>query len=259
MALTVPNGLTGTYYLIVDADSGDAIYEIDLTSKVAASAGTISVTSEPADLVVSSFTAPAQLQAGTIASLSWTVTNQGTGDTIATTWNDAVYASASSNLSSPVLLGTFAHQGLLEAGQSYSTTEPVPIPISLSGTYYLFVTTNPATIDPTTNQPTYAVYESNYANDSSTPVTVTVNQSLADLVVTQVAAPSALETGQTVTITWTTANVGTGTTNVDSWYDDVWMSTTTDVGEGGTDVYLGSYYRSITLSHLGSRTQPRRP
>ncbi len=136
----------------------------------------------------------------------------------------------------------------MNAGQSYSTTEPVPIPISLSGTYYLFVTTNPASIDPTTNQPTYAVYESNYANDSSTPVTVSVNQSLADLVVTQVAAPSALATGQTVTITWTTANVGTGTTNANSWYDDVWMSTTTDVGEGGTDVYLGSYYRSNGLS-----------
>jgi len=248
VALTVPNGLSGTYYVIADADSGDAIYEIDLSSKIAASTSTISVSSQPADLVVSSFSAPAQLQAGTIPTLSWTVTNQGTGDTIATTWNDAVYASASSNLSSPVLLGTFAHQGLLEAGQSYSTTEPVPIPISLSGTYYLFVTTNPATIDQTTNQPTYAVYESNYANDSSTPVTVTVNQSLADLVVTQVAAPSALETGQSVTITWTTANVGTGTTNANSWYDDVWMSTTADVNEGGIDVYLGSYYRSNSLA-----------
>jgi len=248
VALTIPNGLTGTYYVIADADSGDVIFELDLSSKVAASTNTVSVTSEPADLIVSSFTAPAQLQDGTIATLSWTVANQGTGDTVATTWNDDVFASASSNLSSPILLGTFAHNGLLNAGHSYTTSQPVTVPISLSGTYYVFVTTNPQYIDPTTHEPTYAVYESNYANDSSPPVTVSVNQLLADLVVTNVAAPSALETGQTYTITWTTANEGTGTTNVNSWYDDVWMSTTTDVGEGGTDVYLGSYYRSNALA-----------
>ena len=57
-----------------------------------------------------------------------------------------------------------------------------------------------------------------------------------------------METGETVMISWTTANNGTGTTNVNSWYDDVWMSTATDVGEGGTDVYLGSYYRSNALA-----------
>ncbi len=180
--------------------------------------------------------------------MSWTVANQGTGDTVATTWNDEVFASASADLSSPILLGIFAHNGLLNAGQSYATSQPVSIPISLSGTYYVFVSTNPQYVDPTTHQSTYDVYESNYANDSSAPMTVTVNQSLADLVVMNVAAPSTLQTGQTYTITWVTTNRGTGTTNFNSWYDDVWMSTTTDVGEDGTDVYLGSYYRSNALA-----------
>jgi RHS repeat-associated protein len=246
--LTLPNAIAGTYYLIADADVADQVYEFDLSSKIGASASTIAVSSAPADLIVSSFKVPASVQAGTNVSLSWTVKNQGTGDSIATSWDDDVFASTSSNLSSPILVGTYVHNGLMNADQSYTTSQPVPIPLSLSGTVYLFVTTNPSFIDPTTKLTTYAVYESNYANDNSTAAIVTVAQALADLIVQNVAAPSTLETGQMVTVTWTTDNDGNATTNASSWYDDVWMSTDADVNEGGNDVYLGSYYRSNSLA-----------
>jgi hypothetical protein len=101
VALTIPDGLSGTYYVIADADSGDVIFELDQSSKVAASTKTISVTSKPADLVVTSFSTPAQLQAGSIATLTWTVANEGTGDTVATAWNDEVFASAQPLLPDP--------------------------------------------------------------------------------------------------------------------------------------------------------------
>ena len=49
---TVPNGLSGSYYLIVDADSGDSVYELDQTGKFGVGASAIQITSKPADLAV---------------------------------------------------------------------------------------------------------------------------------------------------------------------------------------------------------------
>ena len=49
---TLPNGLSGTYFLVVDTDSGNAVFELNKTNNLGLSSG-IAVTSMPADLVVS--------------------------------------------------------------------------------------------------------------------------------------------------------------------------------------------------------------
>ena len=78
------------------------------------SAGFSVTLSPPPDLAVSNVQAPAQDFSGQPMSLSWTVSNTGTGPTAATAWTDAVYMSPTATLgSSATLLGTFAHQGAL--------------------------------------------------------------------------------------------------------------------------------------------------
>ncbi|MHC5543770.1 CARDB domain-containing protein, partial [Singulisphaera rosea] len=252
----IPDGLNGTYYVFVESDSNDVVFEVDKTNNVKGLATPLDVTYKPVDLAVSSVTPPAQAAAGTVVNVTWTVENQGTGDTVAAVWSDQVYASINEDLSNPVLLGTFDHVGNLAGGSSYTTTQPVMIPVTFQGTSFLFVATNPVVKDPGTNALINAVYESDYTNDTSDATPVDVVQSLADLQVSKVTAPTIPGTGTTALITWTTTNAGVGTTSANSWYDDVWLSTKPDVGQGGTDLYVGSSYHLNALapgaSYVGS-------
>ena len=80
---------------------------------------------------------------GSAILVNWTVANQGGSDTAVSTWQDDVYIDTGSTLdSNAVLLGSFTHNGLLNAGGSYSQSQLVTLPINLLGTYNLFVVTN---------------------------------------------------------------------------------------------------------------------
>src|SRR5581483_3477996 len=77
--------------------------------------------SPPPDLTVPSVVAPPAPLSGQAMTLSWTVTNQGTGPTQATAWTDAVYVSTKSTLDATATpLGQFPHTGALAAGASYT-------------------------------------------------------------------------------------------------------------------------------------------
>ncbi len=243
---TVPNGVNGNFYLVVVADSDNLIFEIDPAGKTGVSTGLIQVSSKPADLAVTA-NGPASGSAGGSVLLSWKVTNQGTGDTVATTWYDYVYAESATTLDNHgIFLGAFPHSGLLNAGDSYSQMQPVGLPINSSGTLNLFVVTNQPL--PTLNPLPPPVFEVNSANDTSSAVSITVTQSLADLKVTSVTAPANGGTGGSVTVSWTVANSGTGATNSNFWYDDLWLSTSTSLQSGGQDIYLGTVQHSNPLA-----------
>ncbi len=122
--------------------------------------------------------------------VTWTVTNQGSGDTAVSSWQDSVSADTGATLDqNAISLGSFTHNGLLEPGATYSQSQLVTIPISLSGAYNLFVETD------SNGQ----VYETNTSNNDSAPlpITITGTQSggttaapIADLQVVSVAAPN---------------------------------------------------------------------
>ena len=55
--------------------------------------------------------------------LSWTVTNEGTGDTLESRWFDRIYMSSDSVLDgSDLLLGEQNRNGVLAVGESYTAT-----------------------------------------------------------------------------------------------------------------------------------------
>ena len=245
VAETVPNGLSGQYFLIVDADSANAVFELNKTNNFGASAAAIQVSSQPADLAVTAASAPPAGAAGAAMQINWTVANQGTGDTVATSWQDNVYVEVGTTLdNSAILLGSFTHTGLLNAGQSYTQSQLVSLPINLSGPYHFFVVTNQSA----KSQSPPPVYDLNTANDVSSAIPINITQQLADLLVTSVTVPTSAATGDSVTVNWTVANNGAGITNSNYWYDDVWASTGTTLGSGGTDVYLGSLQRTNPLT-----------
>ncbi len=177
--------------------------------------------------------------------VNWTVANQGSGDTAVTAWQDNVYIEASSTLdANSILLGSFTHVGLLAAGESYSQSQLVTLPIDLSGPYNLFVVTNRP---PHANNPP-PVYDPNDANDGSAALPISVGQQLADLQAIVVTAPVSAATGQTVTIDWTVNNNGAAATNANLWYDDVWLSTQPTLQSGGGDIWLGSVAHNNPLA-----------
>ncbi len=158
MTAVLPNDISGVYYLIVVADAGDQVFQLDRSHDIGSSPSTVQVSSEPADLEVSALSASPTGQAGGAIQVNWTVTNEGTGDTangavtggiapgVVDSWQDNVYADTSFTLTAnAVLLGSFTHTfglstaGDLNAGASYSESQLVPLPISLAGYYNLFV------------------------------------------------------------------------------------------------------------------------
>ena len=243
---TLPNGLSGTYYLFVQADSAGAVIELpgDVQNKLSPSAA-VEVSSQPADLIVSAASAPPTGVAGTSVTVHWTVTNQGSGDTVVTSWTDAVYANTGDTLdASAVLLDSFTHTGLLNAGGSYSQSRAVPLPQDLLGSYNLFVVTNADG----------AVYEgSNSGNNASAPMPISIVQELPDLVVSAASAPAAALSGSAVLVNWTVTNQGTGGTGTTSWLDNVYADTGTTVDANA--VLLGSFTNAEALAAGGSYSQ----
>ncbi len=236
---------------------------------------------------------------GSAILVNWTVVNQGEGDTAVSTWQDEVFIDTGSTLdSNAVLVGSFTHNGLIDAGGSYSQSQLVTLPINLLGTYNLFVVTN------TSN----SVYESDTSNDTSAPVPITIALKLtggggtgghgtggggtgghgtggggtgghgtggggtgghgtggggsggvqqarvSDLQPTSVTGPGIAVSAGSLTLDWTVTNNGPGTTNSNYWYDDLWMSTDTTLGSGGTDVFLGSLQHTNPLASGSSYT-----
>ena len=203
---TLPNALSGSYYLIVVADSRNAVFELDQASKFGSSA--LQLSSKPADLVVSAPSAPASGSAGGSVLVNWTVTNQGTGDTAVTAWADNVYAdTGSTSTLTPSYSASTRTPGCSMPALPIASRRVVPLPISLSGPYNLFVVTNEPVIATArlwrmtgrhSAQPP-PVYESNFNNDTSAPAPISIVQNLADLRPTTVSAPTTVQAGGAAT------------------------------------------------------------
>jgi len=278
---TLPNGLAGSYYVVVNTDSGNAVFELNKTNNTGVSTGATVVSEAPADLVVSSASAPAAALPGSAILVNWTVANQSTGDTGVSSWKDSVYVDTGTKLDgNAVLLGSFKHNGLVSGGGSYTQSQLLTLSIYLLGNYNLFVVANSAG----------DVFESNTSNNTSGPLPITISLQLSggggggggggnnggsgggngggggggsggggsqqaqvsDLQPTAVAGPATVVTGGNVTVNWTVQNNGPGATNANYWNDDVWMSTNTTLGSGGTDVYLGTVQHTNPLANGAS-------
>lgn len=227
---SLPHGLSGAWRVLVQTDAASAVFELDKTNNVRASASPIQVDSRPADLIVTSLTAPASAQAGSSVLVSWTVKNQGSGDTAANRWNDRLVLStgATPGNADDVTLLVLDHDGLLPTGGSYTVTNHVgTIPFTVApGTWRLFAMTD---VD-------NAVYEgADDGNNASLPRTISVSRQVADLRVASVSlaplggetseGPLALFSEDTLLVSWRVENAGAAPPNSSVWADAVYLST----------------------------------
>ncbi|TRU69655.1 MAG: hypothetical protein EWV55_20760, partial [Microcystis viridis Mv_BB_P_19951000_S69] len=240
---SLPNTLTGTYYVFGVTDSGDQVFELNNVNNVTQSINQVQIVSQPADLVVTDAIIPTTGEAGKAISVQWTVKNQGPGDTIVNSWSDRLVASNDEVLgdADDLTLASFTRTGLLAPNGTYSRTESVTLPFTLEGNYQLFVVTDSAN----------SVYEgSNEGNNGSSAFPITISRDTPDLQVTSITLPNTVTPGQPLNLSWTVANLGVGRTNSNYWYDRVYLSL--DKNVSGDDINLGSVYRSGALEPSAS-------
>ncbi|MBO9562795.1 MAG: hypothetical protein J7621_08480 [Niastella sp.] len=203
----IPDGFSGTYYLLLVSDHTDLQkdrvrhnnYKIirDVNGVVKPLEVTLT---PPPDLVVTSVTAPSVSNASQPVNLQWSVKNNGVG-TALTGWTDRFYLSRDAVLDdNDVLLGQAAHRGNLAPGASYSDSLMTKIPATALGNYFLLLKTDVNDV----------IYEhEGEGNNTTVAGNLFITQAEpSDLIVKNVIMPAEVITGDSVTVQWTLANIG---------------------------------------------------
>jgi subtilase family serine protease len=140
----LPVGAAGPYYVLVRTDSNNRLPEGNAEqNNTTASLATISIQlTPPADLEVTSATAPAAGNCGEPADWEYRVVNQGTLDAMGA-WYDSLYLSADAtwDLDDPRIARVY-HEGDLAQNAGYTQTVTAGVPPVLPGDYYLIVRTD---------------------------------------------------------------------------------------------------------------------
>lgn len=186
------------------------------------------------DLIVSQVNAPENAFSGRDIQVSWTVENQGSAPTDVPIWEDGIYLDEQ-------LLKRVENLSFLAPGESYSNQIEVTLPRDVSGDAELTVRTN---IDATQ-------HESNTRNNTSESIPLHIEITpFADLQVTAITTSPTVFSGDSLTVTWTVENFGEGPTDVQSWFDSVFLSE--DDALSWRFIGLGSEDIEVTDRYLGT-------
>lgn len=246
---TVPNGIAGQYYLHIWTDVSNQVFEHTAdNNNITTRPIVITLTPSP-DLRVNSV-APALTGAiGTPFSVLWSVTNSGAGAATAL-WQDRLYLSTDS-VFSPLTdrsLGSYPRPNTLAAGASYTQSRTIILPDTLAaGAYTLFVVADESN----------GIYEHNGENNNvgQRSNIVLTARPRTDLVLTALHAPTAGNSGQPITLTWTVSNTGAIATLATSWLDAAYLSSDATFSPQ-SDLFIGSWLHVGALAAGGhySRT-----
>lgn len=240
--ITLPRGMTGTYYVIVRTNSNLTVTENGHTSNnVAASTGTINVTlAATADLTISDVTGPLALRPGDTATVSYLASNLGTADA-SNAWRDRIYLvdSLGNRHEMASLLNTLP----LAAGASATRNVSFAIPSSFAqGIYSWQVETNTDG----------SVFERDATTNNQATSAQTVSIAKPDLKVTSLQGPGLMISGDTLHVQWTVQNSGGNA--IGPWVDRVYLQqngVTTQVAEVAITGPLatdGSYTQSADIA-----------
>jgi Ca2+-binding RTX toxin-like protein len=244
----IPDGLSGNFYVIAATNSDRAVFEQDYNNNMLVSQNTVTVVSQPADLVPTQLSTNGPLKAGEFASVRWKTVNEGTGATEENYWIERVYLSTDAVFDGvPIDIQLDAYDvsraTALGVGETNAAHLNVKLPIDLpTGSYYLFVTTDED----------YRIYEGTTGkfNNISAPYEIFVEQTVPDLQVTNVVATSDVLSSDLLNVSWTVANLGARQTNASSWTDSIVLSVDSAISED--DIFLADVSHTGVLEALGN-------
>lgn len=248
----IPNGISGEYYLYVVIDflntnrDPNMLNNIRMHRQVNGTPIPLQITlTPPPDLTITSFNCPATGTTGQPLNISYTIKNQGIGQTPAALWYDYIYLSTDFIVDpGDFILSVNNHYGLLAVDSSYSNNSQFYIPNWATGNYIILLKT-----DALDN-----LYELDHENNNVANQLINIQQAPpSDLVITQIIPPDEAITGENISITYTLKNIGVNPA-VGYMKDLVYFSEDTiwDI----TDVFFGSVneYTSLGPDAVANRT-----
>ncbi|MGF1632984.1 MAG: CARDB domain-containing protein [Phycisphaerae bacterium] len=238
-SVTIPDGIVGSYYLVLRVNATGNITETNSANNLLARPLTVAERPLP-ELSVSVPAVVEPVQAGEAFDVSWVVTNNG-GQTLPgeSAWLDNIYLSDTGLVdASSVRLTTVNRTGGLAAGGSYTGTATVTIPRGVEGNKFIVVLADAQRrVLQTTSAGTLA----------ARPVAV-VPADFAALQVDAIAFDGTPFAGQAFAIDWRVTHAdGQGTTSADRWFDSVFLSRDQFL-DPATAIPLGSIERVGALS-----------
>ena len=233
--------LTGKYNITVYTDYYDDVFEFifnDNNKKTLQ----VNVTQKLPDLTVTHVNASSTADSvQAYVRVSFSVENVGAGDTVEAPWYDTVYLSPHVNFiqRNALWLGDFRHRINLASGKEYKmATGPIRVSRDVFGERYVHVITN-----------TYGtVTEQNEKSNIRASGNVSLPLVLPDLVVTNftlISAKDPLISDSQVVLNWTVENNGTGSTLLESWHDNVYLSSSTIVENNSTKLAKVFFERQV--------------
>lgn len=237
-SFSIPVNLNGTYYLFIEVDAANSVYEAqNENNNISRSLTTINITR--ADLEVSNILFNPQTQSGSLFAIAWQVTNNGPGTILNSRWTDMLMISKAPNYQpdSVIVLGVAEIDTTVIAGGGYEKLQWFNMPELESGNYFIYVYTD--------------VYDSVFENfieanniiRSITPVEITN----PDLIVSKIEKPLSASSGNNIDISWTDKNVGNGDLKYDLWQDLVMLSPL-PVYYADSIIEIGTYANVNTIS-----------
>ena len=195
-----------------------------------------------ADLLVTAITAPAQALVGQPFPVVWTVTNQGNATAFGP-WADSIELVDKSPGGVVQALAFVTLTDPLLAGQSITHTQSVILPAGVFG--QRFVALRADVFD----QVAEGANETNNVTEDDQPIQILA----PDLIVTSVNVPASAQFGQTLNVTWSVKNNGTGQA-LGSWSDSLYLTSDANSLAGAT-LLLTQPIAAAPLAAGGSYTQ----
>jgi subtilase family serine protease len=220
--VTLPVVPPGNYFLLIRADYLGNVFEGQREDNNLSSVA-LTIQAPPVDLSVTTVNAPSSAFSGQDMTVSWTVTNGGSGPTVGSHWIDEVVLSLDQiDDPSDRVVGSKRHEGVLNGQASYSDLLSVFVPQGFTGQYYVFVRTDRRN----------EIAESNEHNNSAADGLVFDLTPPADLLVSGVTPSSGGSPGEPFTVSWTIQNGGPNAAT-GLWSDAVYLSSdqTWDIGD----------------------------
>ncbi len=193
---------SGKWYLVLKADDENRVTELNKENSIVALPVMVTLAPLPELSVSTLSTSDSVLMAGQTIHIQSTVVNNGAHATRQDKWSDVYYLSPSSilDMSKATKIGSKTHVGKLAVGQSYTNNLTFTLPQSITGSYMLFAVTDGGN----------AIVETNEEDNSkSIPVFINGQHTRpADLIVFNIVAPSSIQAGENMTISYDVSNIG---------------------------------------------------
>ena len=225
----------GSKYIICNSDDSQTTYDYNRNNNKSVQAVTVEYGTLP-DLSMTAIIVDDVLTSGDPYWIHYTVTNQGENATLVDAWTDAFYVDSQiGNTNIASIIGSKVHNGILEAGASYTDSVQVTPTNGWEGNYYFMGFTDATDL----------VFENENEDNNILSVPVCLVKPLpCDLIVIGIEHPEEAESGENLTVSWQVNNIGTHAAS-GTVRDAVYLSN--DDGWSSDDVMLGYMESTVNI------------